>query len=113
MNNLKYIVGKFKNGLINSFLLGTAIGFIPNRTIIQFNDIKVKIPLPILTGFCGVLFYINMPFYILNYYLETTYVDNFLDKINIDRYCQYDGNNKKYPSLIIIKYKKIDIKDNN
>lgn len=109
-NKFAYIGNKIKNGMIYSYAFGFSLGFVPNDISIKFNEKKIpKIPLPLITGFIGLMSFVSCPFTIGNYLYGGVYFDKLFDKydINVKRYHQHDGNDNKYafPSLLQIDIK--------
>jgi hypothetical protein len=97
-NILKY---QYSSGFIIGHSINQTISYDDNqRHLILYTPLVFAISFPLLTIFS--------PVFILNYYFNFTFVDEFIDKYSITRYHQYDGtdgtNNKyAYPSRICIK----------
>lgn len=110
---MNLIIPKIKNIIIRSvsfgFISGFCVGCFPNNLCIKFEDKKYNyLPIPLISGLISASSLIVSPLLMINYFCNGIYFDKLIDKydINLERYHQYDGNNKYgFPSLLILSVK--------
>lgn len=99
-------ISKVNNLLFGSFVGGFFLGCVPNKISINFENKKIHVPIPLMTGFLSTSTVILSPYLFVNYFCNGTKLDRIIDKydISVERYHQYDGKNNKYayPTYLVL-----------
>ena len=71
--NVALVIPKIRKGLMYSFMSGFCVGCVPNKLYINFEDKKINLPIPILSGLICSIGCLMSPLLLINYCSKNTY----------------------------------------